>query len=197
MSVLKTLGMPVFYVEGVPRGVTRDTYKLEVDGFVRSAPVIFSFADIEALPMATVDARLTSVSGWSLRADWQGVRFRDFEQLLRVDPKATHVHFESFGGYTTCVPLSQLRYEKVLLCYKVAGEYIEVEYGAPLRMFVPQLWGYKSIQGLARMVFTDRYRSGFWESRGYTDDAEIEPGFTMDLNTKTRRQIPGGEVTGF
>lgn len=197
MSVLKELNVPVFYVEGVPRDVDRSRYELEVDGLVTGAPVHFSFAELEQMPFTTVNARLTSVSGWSVRVDWQGVRFTDFEQQLTPDPKATHVHFESMGGYTTCVPLVHLRYEKVLLCYKVGGEYLEAEYGAPLRMFIPHLWGYKSIKGLKRVVFTDRYIPGFWETRGYTDDAEIEPGVTLDINSRTERRIPGGEVTEF
>lgn len=197
MSVLKQLGVPVFYVEGVPEGITRDGYRLDVSGMVRGGARTFTFAEIEAMPLTSVNARLTSVSGWSVRAEWQGVRFRDFEQQLEAGPRATHVGFESLGRYTTCVPLAELRRENVLLCYKVAGEYLEPEYGAPLRLFVPQLWGYKSIKGLKRMEFTDHYVAGFWESRGYTDDAAIEPGTTLDVNTRTRRQIKGGEVTGF
>jgi len=47
------------------------------------------------------------------------------------------------------------------------------------------------------VVFTDRYIPGFWETRGYTDDAEIEPGVTLDINSRTERRIPGGEVTEF
>jgi DMSO/TMAO reductase YedYZ molybdopterin-dependent catalytic subunit len=197
VSVLKQLGTPVFYVEGVPEGITPENYRLDVSGLVRTGPASFTFAQLEAMPLTTVNARLTSVSGWTVRADWQGVCFRDFEQRLDVEPKATHVSFQSFGAYTTCLPLKELRYEKVLLCYKVAGEYLEPEYGAPVRLFVPQLWGYKSIKGLRRMEFMDHYVAGFWETRGYTDDAEIEPGTTLDVNTRTRRQIKGGEVTEF
>lgn len=197
MSVLKELNVPVFYVEGIPRGVTRENYRLDVTGLAGGGRREFTFADIEAMPQATVNARLTSVSGWSVRADWQGVRFRDFEQQLDVGPEATHVHFESFGGYTTCVPLAGLRYEKVLLCTRVAGEFLEAEYGAPVRMVVPQLWGYKSIQGLKLMVFTDHYLAGYWETRGYTDEARIEPGITFDLNSRTKRRIAGGEVVEF
>jgi len=197
VSILKQLGTPVFYAEGVPRGVTRDNWRLRVDGLVEGSPRDFSFADVEAMERSSVDARLTSVSGWSVRADWQGVRFSDFLKRLTVEPAATDVRFASFGGYTTSVPLSELRYEKVLLCYKVGDDYLEAEYGGPVRMFIPQLWGYKSIKGLARMTFNDHVVAGYWESRGYTEGAAIEPGVTFDVNTGKRREIPGGEVTGF
>ncbi|MFO7675470.1 MAG: molybdopterin-dependent oxidoreductase [bacterium] len=196
MSVLKRLGTPVFYAEGVPRGLTRENWRLEVGGLV-AEPRSLSFADVLALPMATVNARLTSVSGWTVRADWQGARFGDFLALVRPQPQATDVLFTSHGGYTTSVPLPELRNEKVLICYAVGGEELEPEYGGPVRLFVPQLWGYKSIKGLVRMTFNDRVVAGFWEQRGYTENAAIEPEVSFDVNSGRRREIPGGEVTGF
>jgi DMSO/TMAO reductase YedYZ molybdopterin-dependent catalytic subunit len=200
MSVLKQLETPVFYAEGMPRNVTAANYTLTVDGLLSGAPRSFTFADLEAMPLATVNARLTSVSGWTVRADWQGVRFTDFLAALPVDSwseTTTHVNFTSFGRYTTCVPLDALRYEKVLVCYKVGDEYLELEYGGPVRIFIPHLWGYKSCKGLARMTFTDRAIPGYWETRGYPDRAEIEPGRILDINSGETRTIPGGEVVEF
>jgi DMSO/TMAO reductase YedYZ molybdopterin-dependent catalytic subunit len=197
MSILKNLDVPVFYAEGVPRGVTKDNYRLEVSGLIDNAPLVFSLAQLEAMPFTSVNARLTSVSGWSVRADWQGLRFTDFLTHVKLAPGATHANFGSFNRYTTCVPLEELTQEKVLICYKVGGEDLELDYGGPVRMFIPQLWGYKSIKGLSWMKFTDRSIPGYWETRGYPDRAEITPGYTLDVNTRTRKRISGGEVTEF
>ena len=46
-------------------------------------------------------------------------------------------------------------------------------------------------------VLSDTDKGGYWEDRGYTESGIIEPGFTLDVNTGTRRPIPGGEVTEF
>ncbi len=197
MTQLKKLNVPVFYAEGIPADTSRESWRLTVDGLVKGAPHVLTFAEVEAMPMATVNARLTSVSGWSVRADWQGVRFCDFLARFEPAPEAHHVLFTSKGGYTTSVPLEALRYEKVLVCYKVGGEYLEPEYGAPLRMFIPHLWGYKSAKGLERMTFTDRSVPGYWEQRGYPDAAAIEPGVTFDINSRKKRDIRGGEVIEF
>ncbi len=200
MSILKELETPIFYAEGIPTDVTAESYTLAVDGLRSGRSRSFRFADIEAMPLATVNARLTSVSGWTVRADWQGIRFTDFLASLADDPwpeTATHVNFTSFGRYTTCVPLDKLRYEKVLLCYKVGGEYLELEYGGPVRMFIPHLWGYKSCKGLARVTFIDHSIPGYWETRGYPDRAEIEPGRILDINSGDTRTIPGGEIVEF
>jgi len=44
----------------------------------------------------------------------------------------------------------------------------------------------------------DHYVSGFWEQRGYTDDAWIEAGKVRDMNAGGRaRPIPDGEAIKF
>jgi DMSO/TMAO reductase YedYZ molybdopterin-dependent catalytic subunit len=64
-------------------------------------------------------------------------------------------------------------------------------------MFIPHLWGYKSAKWLASIQFTDRMHGGYWEDRGYPREALIQPGTTLDINTRERRKISGGEVTEF
>lgn len=196
MSILKDLKTPVFYAEPVPKGVTRENYRLEVTGLLK-VPMFFTFKQIEDMPFTSVNARLTSVSGWTVRAIWQGVKFTDFLKRIELKPRAGYVDFASFGGYTTCLPIEELQKERVLLCYKVNDEYLETMYGAPLRMFIPHLWGYKSIKGLAKITFTDNYKKGYWESRGYSDKATITTRMILDVNTQTKKQIHGGEVTEF
>lgn len=197
MSILTDLGTPIFYAEGEPKGITRENYELRVYGMVESAPLTFTFSQLENMPFTTANARLTSVSGWSVRAGWQGVKFRDFLKNIQLQQGASYVIFESFGGYTTCVPLKDLQNDNHLICFKVEDEYLESEYGGPVRMVIPHLWGYKSIKGLSRMTFTDFPELGYWETRGYSDDAAIEPGFTKDVNSGETRKIKGGEVMEF
>jgi DMSO/TMAO reductase YedYZ molybdopterin-dependent catalytic subunit len=64
-------------------------------------------------------------------------------------------------------------------------------------MVIPNLWGYKSCKWLGRIDFIDQMEGGYWEDRGYTRSGMIESGFTLDINTKARRPIKGGEVTEF
>jgi DMSO/TMAO reductase YedYZ molybdopterin-dependent catalytic subunit len=196
MSILMQLDTPIFYAEKMP-DITRENFTLIVDGLIQEEIVIFTFEQIENMPVTTSDVRLTSVSGWSVRAKWQGTLFSDLIKNFTVSPKSNYVNFTSFGNYSTCIPLDELLKDNVLLCYKVNGQYLEQEYGAPLRLIVPQLWGYKSIKGLSKITFTDTYIRGYWESRGYPDKADIEPGFTMDVNSGEIKKINGGEVTDF
>lgn len=195
MSRLADLRVPVFQAEGWPR-VEPETWQLKVDGLL-AAPREYSLTDIRALPFSRVNARLTSVSGWSVRVVWEGVLFTDFLADLRLDPAATHATFTSVGGYDSTVALRDLNHPRVLLCHAVEGEPLEIEYGGPVRLVMPNLWGYKSVKNLGHIEFTDRMLGGYWEDRGYTREAIIEPGSTLDINTRQHRRIKGGEVTEF
>jgi DMSO/TMAO reductase YedYZ molybdopterin-dependent catalytic subunit len=196
MSVLKDLKTPVFYTEGM-QDIDPGAWRLAVDGLVEQERA-FTLDELRSMPRSTADARLTSVSGWSVRATWGGVLFAQFLEHLSRKPRADHIIFTSAGFYETCVALSYIKdHARVLICYEVNGEPLEPEYGGPVRVFIPHLWGYKSCKGLARITFTDHMHGGYWEDRGYPRTAPIQPGVTFDINTRERRPISGGEVDEF
>ena len=196
MSILRRLGVPVFGAGGVPT-IDQEGYRLEVVGLI-GTPRAFLLEEIKGRGMSEVDARLTSVSGWSVRAVWQGLLWRDFLKMVAPLPEADHAEFTSLGGgYQTTVSLADLDHPRVLLAWSVSGEPLEVDYGGPLRMVIPNLYGYKSAKWLSRIEFVDSMRGGYWEDRGYSRSGIIEPGLTYDCNTGERRPIKGGEVLEF
>lgn len=196
MSMLSRLKVPVFTAGGMPK-IDPGAYSLSVRGLT-DAPDRFSLEEIKTWTATTVNARLTSVSGWSVRADWHGVLWRDFLPIARPLPQATHVTFVSLGeGYETTVSLSDLDHPRVVMAWAVGQEPLEPEYGGPLRMIIPNLYGYKSAKWLTRIEFVDSMQGGFWEDRGYSESGTIEPGVTLDCNTGQQRPISGGEVLDF
>lgn len=196
MSYMSQLRMPAFSAGGRPT-IGPDEWLLTVDGMVAQKRE-YGLEDIKAMPQSEVDARLTSVSGFSLRARWQGVLWHDFLAGLEPAPGASHATFTSQGGgYTTTVSLKDLDHPRVMLVLGVQDEPLDLDFGGPLRMLVPHLWGYKSAKWLAGVTFGDKMLGGFWEDRGYTREGLIEPGVTLDLNSGQRRAIRGGEVTEF
>jgi DMSO/TMAO reductase YedYZ molybdopterin-dependent catalytic subunit len=196
MSILSRLKTPKFSAGGVPE-VDESNFRLRVEGLVH--PVLsVTLEEIKQWPKSAVSARLTSVSGFSVRATWEGVLCRDFVGLVHLLPGASHATFTSLGGgYSTTVSLSDLDHPRVLLVYGVEGEPLERAYGGPLRMVIPHLYGYKSAKWLSRIEMVDSMRGGYWEDRGYSRSGIIEAGTTLDVNTGVRKPISGGEVVDF
>lgn len=196
MSILKRMNTPVFAAEGILR-IDPTVFRLTVSG-LEGGDRELSLAELKAeFPNKTVNSRLTSVSGWSVRADWDGIAWRDFAAMVKPLANARYALFTSGGDYTTCVLLSDLAASDSMLVWGAGGEVLEAEYGGPLRMIVPNLWGYKSCKWLTKISFVDKYVTGYWELRGYTHRGDIEPGETFDVNSQKYRPIKGGEVKEF
>jgi DMSO/TMAO reductase YedYZ molybdopterin-dependent catalytic subunit len=130
--------------------------------------------------------------------EWGGVHLSDVFSVVEPKPEASHVQFVSYRRiYTTCIPLDVARKERTLLAYDFEGEPLESDYGGPVRIFCPYLWGYKSAKSVVAVSLVDRSIAGYWEKRGYPDSAQIKPRRILDVNSGQLRRIPGGEVTEF
>lgn len=197
MSKLKEMGTPIFWAEGHPGSLEADDWKIDVGGMVENA-VSFTYQQILELPKTVVDARLTSVSGFSVGGAWAGVHLSDILSIVELQPDVSHVQFVSYREiYTTCVPLKVALRERTLLAYAFEGEPLEPDYGGPVRALCPYLWGYKSAKSVVAINLVDHSIPGYWETRGYPDRAEIKPRRVLDVNSGKYRRIPGGEVTEF
>ena len=198
MSRLKELRTPVFWAEGHPGKLNREAWGIEVSGLCAN-PKTFTWQELISLPKSIADARMTSVTRFSVRGRWGGVRVADLLNAVQADPAAQYVRFWSYRMiYDTTIPIEVALRERTLLAYEFDDEYLEEDYGGPVRGFCPYLWGYKSAKSVVKVELMDRYTSGFWEQRGYPDDALITAGNVRDMNRDGRlRPIPNGEVIRF
>jgi DMSO/TMAO reductase YedYZ molybdopterin-dependent catalytic subunit len=198
MSRLKELGTPVFWAEGHPGKLNREGWVIEVSGLCAS-PKTFTWQELTALPKSIADARLTSVTRFSVRGKWGGVKVAYLLDEVQSDSAVKYIRFWSYRKiYDTSIPLDVALHGRTLLAYEFDGEYLDEDYGGPVRGFCPYLWGYKSAKSVVKVELMDRYVSGFWEQRGYTDEAFITAGKVRDMNEGGRpRPIPDGEVIRF
>jgi DMSO/TMAO reductase YedYZ molybdopterin-dependent catalytic subunit len=198
MSRLKELRTPIFWAEGHPGKLNRESWVIEVDGLCTN-PKTFTWQELIALPKSITDARLTSVTRFSVRGRWGGVKVADLLDAVQADPATHYVRFWSYRMiYDTSIPVEVALRERTLLAYEFDDEYLEEDYGGPVRGFCPYLWGYKSAKSVVKVELMDRYLSGFWEQRGYPDDALITAGKVRDINQGGGlRSIPNGEVIRF
>jgi DMSO/TMAO reductase YedYZ molybdopterin-dependent catalytic subunit len=120
------------------------------------------------LPRVVVKSDVHCVTRWS-RFDnlWEGVSVRELLERVRVRPEAVAVMVHAEQGYTTNIPLDELRREDVLLALTHDGSELPVEHGGPCRLVVPRLYFWKSAKWVRAFELLDIDAPGFWEQNGY------------------------------
>jgi DMSO/TMAO reductase YedYZ molybdopterin-dependent catalytic subunit len=148
------------------------TWTLGVFGEVEN-PLEIGWDELQALPQKEVTTDIHCVTRWSkLDTTWRGVLVSEVLDRARVKPSGAHVMAYSDGGYTTNIPLAALYDDDVLLAHTYAGEPLESDHGAPLRLFVPKRYFWKSAKFLRKLEVMSEDRMGFWELNGYHNDAD-------------------------
>ncbi|MEF3695291.1 MAG: molybdopterin-dependent oxidoreductase [Candidatus Cloacimonadota bacterium] len=198
MPYLTDLDTPIFWAEGHPGSLDRENWNLEIIGAC-DRPQSFTWAQLMLLPKATADARLTSVTRWSVRGEWGGVTLKTLLREVGVHDSVRWIRFWSHGLiYDTSIPREIAELERSLLAWEFNGQLLDEDYGGPIRAFIPYLWGYKSAKSVVKIELMTHYVPGYWEKRGYTDSGEIEAGPCRDMNDGGAiKRIPAGEVIEF
>jgi DMSO/TMAO reductase YedYZ molybdopterin-dependent catalytic subunit len=153
--------------------ISLETYTLTIDGEV-GHPVTLSWADVLKLPKTLSVSDFHCVESWSvLDCRWEGVKIADVEAVVKPKPVAKAVTFECADGYTTSLYREELAGDDVLLAYRLNDAPLEEGYGFPLRLVAPNKYAYKSALWVTRLKFTRVKELGFWERRGYSDNADV------------------------
>lgn len=157
---------------GVQPDIAIDTWKMQIEGLVEKT-VMLSFADFMALPQSRFLSDIHCVTTWS-RYDnhWDGVSSRAIIDLVKPLPEARHVIFHSYDGYTTNISLDVFAEPDVILAHSWEGMPLTREHGGPVRAIVPQWYFWKSAKWLRRIEFSATDKPGFWEERGYHNEAD-------------------------
>jgi hypothetical protein len=149
-------------------------YRLQVGGLVRK-PLSLSVADLQALPATRLTQNFQCVTGWVVdNVHWVGVRLVDLAERAGADPAATAFQLKSFDGlYTESLTFEQARQTGAIVAYSMLGAPVTREHGGPVRLYVPDMFGYKSIKWLAEIELVPHAKLGYWEQNGYPVNAWI------------------------
>jgi len=150
------------------------TWRLRIDGLVER-PQSLSLAALLALPRAEQTSDFVCVTGWSVDdVRWSGVRFADLLAAARPLPAAGALRFESAEEpYVDSLSMKQAMAPDAMLAHGMDGEDLQRKHGAPVRVVMPQMYGYKGVKWVRRITVTDRVADGYWQQRGYDRDAWI------------------------
>ncbi|MBM4446052.1 MAG: oxidoreductase [Chloroflexi bacterium] len=161
-----------------PQNVNLESYRLKITGMVTNPKtyaydeVINNYQNYEKI--VTLDC----VEGWSVDILWRGLLVRDLLAEAKVLPDAEVVIFHAYDGYTTSLPVNYIINNDILVAYSMNGVTLPTERGFPFQLVAESKWGYKWIKWITEIELSDDvdYR-GYWESRGYSNSADLDDGF--------------------
>ena len=150
------------------------TWRLEIGGLV-DKPTTLSYDELRALPRTEQVRDFHCVTGWTVsNVHWAGVRMSDLLDRVQPHAKAHGVAFTSAEvPYVDYLTLQQARLHDVLLAYEMDGKPLPREHGAPIRLVIPEMYGYKNVKWVSHITLVPQVKDGYWEQLGYDRDAWV------------------------
>ncbi|HEY2841354.1 MAG TPA: molybdopterin-dependent oxidoreductase [Pirellulales bacterium] len=101
---------------------------------------------------------------------WEGVPLREVVALARPADLIRRVWYYGYHNdkpeqmFRSSLPYSRVQEDPpgdmpVLVCYKLNGEWLSPKRGGPVRVIVPEAYGFKSVKWLQRIVLTNDHRA--------------------------------------
>ncbi len=172
---------PYFWVNGRPpeseeyKQLAQQNFqdwKLEVCGLVIN-PTNFSLDDLRRLPKHTQITKHNCIQGWSGVAEWGGVPVTEILSLCGPKPEAKYVVFTSYQlGKQSVKPelkeaqshtfyevltMELAKHPQTILAYEMNDQPLPILHGAPLRLRVETLLGYKMVKYLRSIELVADY----------------------------------------
>jgi DMSO/TMAO reductase YedYZ molybdopterin-dependent catalytic subunit len=152
--------------------INRTTYRLNVTGLV-DREISWSYAELLSLPAYSEVAYMPCVEGWGFNAKWTGFRVLDLLNRSGLKPGARYAIFHTSENYSTGLPLDYLRSNNILMAYSINDVTLPPDRGFPFQLVARDKYGYKWAKWITDIEITDKETRGYWESRGYSDSAEV------------------------
>jgi methionine sulfoxide reductase catalytic subunit len=185
---------PYFWVNGRPpaseeyRQLAQNNFldwKLEVCGLVEQ-PLQLSLADLQAMPEQTQITKHNCIQGWSGIAEWKGVRVSEVLKLCKPLPNARYLVFVSYQQgkesvkpelteaqnhtFYEVIDMEQANHPQTILAYEMNGELLPILHGAPVRLRVETLLGYKMVKYLRSIELVEDYSHVGLGQGGFRED---------------------------
>ena len=150
------------------------TWRLKIGGMVEQ-PHELTYDALRALPQVSQVSDFHCVTGWTVGGvHWGGVRFHDLLAAAKPLPGAHALEFVSAEKpYVDYLTLEQAMLRDVMLAWEMDGAPLPQEHGAPVRVVIPDMYGYKNVKWVAEVNLVRMPGVGYWEQYGYDNNAWV------------------------
>ncbi len=182
------------YSDRVP-AIDPERFSLRIEGLVEK-PYTLTLKELEGMKdkteFVTLECIGNPIGGDAIsNALWEGVTLKKI--IGKAVPRKGIVKTAFFAddGYRDSIPYSLSLSEDVFLAFRMNGEPLPRQHGYPLRAIVPGIYGMKHVKWLSKIELVNYNFKGYWEKRGWSDDAII-PDKSQILMPMDGKTIPVG-----
>lgn len=197
LSAITPVGTFYVYQRGQPPVFLPEQHRISIewDGAVTTLDA----ADLSALPARDVELTLQCIghSPSVVRignATWGGLPLSEVLDGLGLEVPAEAVGLRLVGvdGYDAGVPVDA----PLWLAWRMNGEPLPFEHGAPARLLAPGRYGVKWIKWVKEIAFVREPHVSFWTTRGWDEEALNQPN-TLVVTPPDGSRLTEGEQVGF
>ena len=160
-------------------------WQLQVRGLVEK-PAAYTLAQLRDMPSRTQITRHDCVEGWSCIGQWKGAPLAALLDAAKPLANAKYVVLRCYDSMTTptsetddtayyeSIDFDDAFHAQTILAYELNDKPLPVSNGAPLRLRVERLLGYKQAKYLRAIELVETFadirggNGGYWEDEGYT-----------------------------
>jgi DMSO/TMAO reductase YedYZ molybdopterin-dependent catalytic subunit len=153
--------------------VDASKYTLKFTGMVKSK-LSLKYAEVTNLAAVRKLITIYCVEGWSVTVLWQGVPMKTLLKMPGVSGSPKTVIFRAADGYSTSLPLHEVLKKDMILAYSANGIPLPAKNGFPFILVAEDKWGYKWARWITEIELSaNTDYKGYWEQRGYNNDASL------------------------
>lgn len=148
-------------------------YDLKIKGLVNEK-ITYQYEDILNMESYEKLVTLYCVEGWDATVLWKGALLTDIIGLENIKKEGNTVIFHCVDGYTTSMPLDEIVSKNMILAYSSNGVELPPNMGYPFIVVAEDKLGYKWARWVEAIeISNDPEYEGFWEERGYDNEADV------------------------
>ena len=167
-------------------------WEISFEGMVEQPRKIGIDDLIKAMPIEERLYRHRCVEAWSFAAPWTGFPMKALIDLAKPTSSARYVVMKTFMNpaiafaqkefwvpwpYTEGLTIEEATNDMAFMVTGAYGRPLRKQNGAPIRLATPWKYGFKSVKGIQRFIFTDQRPVTYWMALGPS-----EYGFWANVN---------------
>ena len=173
--------------------VSAEGWSLSIDGMV-NAPLLLTHDQLveraTTRKITTLGCISNELNGDLIgTAEWIGVPLMELLTEAGVQDGAIDVVLHAADDYEDSVPVANALDPDTLIVIGMNGTLLPDDHGYPARLIVPGIFGMKNVKWLDRITLVDEDFKGYWQTRGWADDAPYQIWGRIDYPTS--RVAPG------